>query len=945
MPHELPKSYEPGAIETRWADYWIKEKLFSVPTPPQGETRPVFTLLLPPPNVTGRLHMGHMLNQTQMDIVVRWHRMRGFITLWLPGTDHAGIATQMMVERDLAKEGKKRRDLGREKFIERVWEWKKLYGGAILDQMKRLGASVDWDREYFTMDENLSRAVREVFVRLYEEGLIYRGKYIVNWCPRCETAISDLEVKHEEVAGKLWEIRYPVIGGSSSETPEFITVATTRPETMLGDTAIAVNAKDERYTHLHGKKVLLPLMNREIPIITDELAQPEFGTGAVKVTPAHDPNDFQAGKRHNLPQIDVMDEHAHMNQNAGPYAGLDRYEARKRILADLQAHGFLVGEKDHTLALGKCERCGTVVEPRLSEQWFIKIKPLADRAIEAVENGEITIVPENYRQIYLNWMNNIYDWCISRQLWWGHRIPAWTCDNCKEVIVAREAPAKCSKCGSIKLEQVSDVLDTWFSSGLLPFTTLGWPEKTRDLDVFYPNTLMITGFDILFFWLARMIMFGCHFMQGHEQDSLIKKATAEAEHETGAQSDDSVPFRHVYIHALVRDADRQKMSKTKGNVIDPLEIIERFGTDATRFTLAAMAAPGTDIAFSESRTEGYRAFANKIWNAARFMFMNVDRIGFMWGQPPSAVQPGQSPGSSRPGIDRFQAHTLDDRWILSRFNAVAAEVNASLSTDFGLYRFDNAANSIYDFFWGQFCDWYLELIKPRLMSSDTQEAEIACGNLSALFEAALRLLHPFMPFITEEIWQALYEGNPPVKSIALAPFPLPDGSQTNLTAETEMAILQDLIVNIRNVRAELKVEPKVKVPVEIFAPETAIRAMVNQNQGAIERLANAEKISFVESSLANRAGARSTARFDVHLIYERKIDIAAECERLKKDLEKLEKEFANNQRQLSNEQFLAKAPEKVVEGLRRREKELIALIDKIKKQLEGLNGSGPSNTN
>ncbi|MFZ0806866.1 MAG: valine--tRNA ligase, partial [Candidatus Sulfotelmatobacter sp.] len=525
MPHELPKSYEPGAIETRWADFWVKEKLFSVATPPAGETRPVFTLLLPPPNVTGRLHMGHMLNQTQMDIIVRWHRMRGFITLWLPGTDHAGIATQMMVEKQLETEGIKRRELGREKFIERVWCWKKIYGGAILDQMKRLGASVDWDREYFTMDDNLSHAVREVFVRLYEEGLIYRGNYIVNWCPWHETAISDLEVKHEEVAGKLWEIRYPVIGSD-----EFITVATTRPETMLGDTAIAVNAKDERYTHLHGKHVMLPLMNREIPIITDDLAQPEFGTGAVKVTPAHDPNDFQAGLRHNLPQINVMDPRGRMNENAGPYAGLDRYEARKRVLADLREQGFLVAEKDYTLSLGKCDRCGTVVEPRLSEQWFIKIKPLADRAKDAVESGEITIVPENYRQVYLNWMNNIYDWCISRQLWWGHRIPAWTCANeaCKEVIVARETPRKC-KCGSANLEQVSDVLDTWFSSGLLPFTTLGWPEKTRDLEVFYPNTLMITGFDILFFWLARMIMFGCHFMQGHEQDAAIKKASGETE--------------------------------------------------------------------------------------------------------------------------------------------------------------------------------------------------------------------------------------------------------------------------------------------------------------------------------------------------------------------------------------------------------------------------------
>jgi len=914
MPHELPKSYEPGAIETRWADYWIKEKLFSVPTPPPeppSEARPVFTLLLPPPNVTGRLHMGHMLNQTQMDIIVRWHRMRGFITLWLPGTDHAGIATQMMVERDLAKEGKKRRDLGREKFIERVWEWKKLYGGAILDQMKRLGASVDWDREYFTMDENLSRAVREVFVRLYEEGLIYRGKYIVNWCPRCETAISDLEVKHEDVAGKLWEIRYPVVGSA-----EFITVATTRPETMLGDTAVAVNAKDERYRHLHGKKVLLPLMQREIPIITDELAQPEFGTGAVKVTPAHDPNDFEAGKRHNLPQIDVMDEHAHMNANAGRYVGLDRYEARKRVLADLQEQGFLVGEKDYTLALGKCDRCGTVVEPRLSEQWFIKIKPLADRAIEAVESGEITIVPDNYRQIYLNWMNNIHDWCVSRQLWWGHRIPAWTCSNdaCKEVIVAREAPAKCTKCGGAKLEQVSDVLDTWFSSGLLPFTTLGWPEKTRDQAVFYPTTLLITAYEILFFWVARMVMFGCHFMQGHKQDLAIKKASGWAE-----KRNDSVPFRQVYIHALVRDADRQKMSKTKGNVIDPLEIIQRFGTDATRFTLAAMAAPGTDIAFSESRTDGYRAFANKIWNAARFMFMNVDR-----------VEPGLRPGDGR-GV-RPSTSALEDRWIRSRFHRVAADVNAALET----FRFHEAANRIYDFFWGEFCDWYLELIKPRLIyedGADTGPARIACASLVDLLDASLRLLHPVMPFITEEIWQAIYEGRPPFKSIALAPYPRADETQFDLAAETEMAILQDLIVSVRNLRAELKVEPKVKVPIEVFAPEPEIRRMIEQNRGAVERLAGVEKITFVEESLAKRAGARSTSRFDVHAVYERKIDVAAECERLKKELEKIEKELGNNQKQMGNEQFLAKAPAQVVEGLRKRAVELGVLREKSKSKL------------
>jgi len=923
MAHDLPKAYEPGAIETRWAEYWVKEKLFSVPTPPPGETRPVFTLLLPPPNVTGRLHMGHMLNHTQMDIIVRWHRMRGFLTLWLPGTDHAGIATQMMVERQLASEGKKRRDMGREAFIERVWEWKRHYGGAILDQMKRLGDSVDWDREYFTMDENLSRAVREVFVRLYEEGLIYRGKYIVNWCPRCGTAISDLEVKHEDVAGKLYEIRYPVVG-----TSEFITVATTRPETMLGDTAVAVNEKDERYKYLHGKKVLLPLMNREIPIITDDLAQPEFGTGAVKVTPAHDPNDFEAGLRHNLPQIEVIDEHGRMSQNAGPYAGLDRYEARKRVLEDLRQQGFLVGEKDYTISIGKCDRCGTVVEPRLSTQWFIKIAPLAERAIEVIEQGEITIVPENYKQGYLNWMHNIHDWCISRQLWWGHRIPAWHC-SCGEIIVAREAPAKCTKCGGSELKQDTDVLDTWFSSGLLPFTTLGWPKKTRDQEVFYPTTLLITAYEILFFWVARMIMFGCHFMQGHRQDPKLKQASG-----WGDKKNDSVPFRQVYIHALVRDAERQKMSKTKGNVVDPLDVIERFGTDATRFTLAAMAAPGTDIAFNESRTEGYRNFANKIWNAARFMFMNIDR-----------VEPGLRPGTgletrshTRPvntgcGVFGFDAVTLEDRWILSRFNRVTTGVNQALET----YRFHEAANQIYDFFWGEFCDWYIELIKPRLLDgADQHSARIACANLLGIFEGALRLLHPVMPFITEEIWHAIYDKNPPLQSIALAPYPQVDDQQLDLAAETQMAILQDLIVSVRNLRAELKVEQKQRVPIQLFVQELDIRSLIEHNQGSVERLANVEKIEFVENSLAKLSGARHTARFDVHVIYERKIDVAAERERLKKELEQIEKEIGNGQRQLGNEQFLAKAPAKVVEGIRTRAQELTVLREKVKSKLDEL---------
>jgi len=960
--NDLPKSYEPGAIEARWAEYWVKEGLFSVPTPRKGDAPPVFSLLLPPPNVTGRLHMGHMLNQTQMDIIVRWHRMRGDVTLWLPGTDHAGIATQMMVERQLAAEGKQRSEMGREEFVQRVWRWKKQYGSAIQEQMRRLGASVDWGREYFTMDEKLSRAVREVFVRLYEEGLIYRGKYIVNWCPRCETAISDLEVKHEEIPGKLWEIRYPVVG-----TDEFITVATTRPETMLGDTAVAVNEKDERYKHLHGKKVLLPLMNREIPIITDELAQPEFGTGAVKVTPAHDPNDFEAGLRHNLPQIEVMDQHARMNENAGPYAGLDRYAARKRVLEDLQALGFLVGEKAYTIAIGKCDRCGTVVEPRLSTQWFIKIKPLAERAIEVVEKDYIRFTPANYRTIYLNWMRNIHDWCISRQLWWGHRIPAWHC-SCGEIIVARQAPASCGKCGR-ELTQDPDVLDTWFSSGLLPFTSLGWPEATRDLEVFYPTSLLITGFDILFFWVARMIMLGCWFMAPPEKpgtaggrdarasntanyvgagaltrpdahDAAISERSSPAR--TGASGPTrsvteedlrgSVPFREVYIHALVRDAERQKMSKTKGNVLDPIQVIEKYGTDATRFTLAAMSSPGTDIAFNESRTEGYRAFANKIWNAARFMFMNLERIAP--DLPAVKAIEDRLPPHSSSGVYGFSAITLEDRWILSKFNRALDDVNAALKG----YRFDEAANRTFDFFWGELCDWYVELVKPRLTFEEGNEtsARVTCSNLVTLFEASLRMLHPIMPFITEEIWQAMYAGRPPRKSIALTPYPQPNETQFDHNAEVDMAILQDFIVSVRNIRAEQKIDPREKVPLQVFTEQSPVQKLIDENRSAIERLATVEGVQFVPSSLTRISGARSTSRFDVHVVYARTIDVAAECGRLKRELEKIEKGIQNAQRQLGNKQFLAKAPPHVVDGIRKQQQELDVQREKTHSQLQEL---------
>jgi valyl-tRNA synthetase len=890
MPHDLPKTYDPGAIELRWAEYWVKEKLFSVKTPAPGSTdasKPIFTLLLPPPNVTGRLHMGHMLNQTEMDIIIRWHRMRGFLTLWLPGTDHAGIATQMMVERQLAAEGANRQKLGREAFLQRVWDWKKHYGGAIQAQMKRLGASVDWDREYFTMDENLSRAVTEVFVRLHEEGLIYRGKYIVNWCPRCMTAISDLEVVHEDFAGKLYQIRYPL----ADDPKQFVTVATTRPETMLGDTAVAVNPRDERYKNIVGKKLRLPLMDREIPIIADDFVDPQFGSGAVKVTPAHDPNDFQIGLRHGLAQINVMDEQARINENGGAYAGLDRYEAREKVLRDLEERGLLAGVKDHAHAIGKCDRCKTIVEPRLSTQWFIKIQPLADRAIEAVEKGEITFTPANYAKTYFEWMRNIHDWCISRQLWWGHRIPAWHC-QCGEIMVARSAPEKCPTCGSSKLEQDPDVLDTWFSSGLLPFTVFGWPEKTRDLDVFYPTTLLITGFDILFFWVARMIMLGCHFMADHPQGS--------------------VPFQSVYIHALVRDADRQKMSKTKGNVIDPIEVTEKYGTDAVRFTLASMASPGTDIAFSESRTKGYRDFANKIWNAARFMFMNLERIGGI---------------NLTAGTPEAQLNKLENRWIYSRLYRVAGQVNQSLAE----YRFDEASNAIYRFFWGDLCDWYLEIIKPAL-SGPAEEAGAALTFLGSVFETSLRLLSPFMPFITEEIWHAMYDSKPPGKTIALARYPELEQRWLNDQAEEHMALLQDLIEKIRNMRAELKVEPKVKPPVKIHAA-SVVRSLITENRGMVERLASVEGIEFVDTSLAQAPGARTTPKFEVALVYEQKIDVAGERERLTKELNKLENELANANRQLGNEQFLAKAPASVVEGIRRRQAELAILIEKVKTAL------------
>ena len=912
MSHELPKSYDPGAIEPRWAELWVRENHYSVPTPENGAN--VFSILLPPPNVTGRLHMGHMLNQTEMDILIRWNRMKGKTALWLPGTDHAGIATQMMVERQLTAEGKSRQGVGREVFLERVWEWKKHYGGAIFDQMKRLGASVDWKREYFTMEDRLSVAVREAFVRLHEQGLVYRGEYIVNWCPRCMTALSDLEVVHEETQGKIYEILYPV---AESGGFDFVTVATTRPETMLGDVAVAVNPTDSRYDRLRGKRVVLPLMERTIPVVFDEWADPDFGSGVVKITPAHDPNDFAVGQRHKLPSINVMDESAKMNAAAGPYAGLDRFEARKRVLADLEKRGQLVSVKDHKLSIGKCDRCKTIVEPRLSTQWFIKVKPLAERAIEVVEKDFIKITPENYRTIYLNWMRGIHDWCVSRQLWWGHRIPAWHCADCSKPTVARETPEKCSHCGSAKLTQDPDVLDTWFSSGLLPFTVFGWPEKTRDLEVFYPTTLLVTGFDILFFWVARMTMLGCWFMGGEdkpETDADLREVQLQR----------SVPFQNVYIHALVRDADRQKMSKTKGNVIDPIEITERFGTDAVRFTLASQAAPGTDIAFNPDRTDGYRAFANKIWNAARFIFMHIEKAKEMGAWPPK---------------DGLGSSNLPDVWINWRLMATARSVDEHLAA----YRFDEAAKALYQFFWHDFCDWYLEIAKLYLMTGEAENDKIVVGAalhfVIVTFEQALRLLAPFMPFITEEIWQQMTEGDSPYGSIALAPYPKAPELNPRTMAhmggiERDMIVLQSLISDLRTIRAEVKIDTKAKAPAEVFTSSKTVRKVFEQNLHIIEKLANVSDLRFVETSLANKPNLSVNPQFEVCLVYEHKVDVAVERERLTKELKDFETQLGNARGKLANQNFLAKASAELVDGTKKREAELVEMIVKVKSALK-----------
>ena len=882
---QLEKVYEPQRFEPHWAQWWVASGLFHAGATPAPGQR-VFALVIPPPNVTGSLHMGHMLEHTEIDVTVRWHRMRGDLTLWLPGTDHAGIATQMVVERQLAAEGLDRRSLGREEFEKRVWAWKEQSGDTIKRQMIQLGASCDWSRERFTLDPGLSRAVREVFVGLYDRGLIYRGQYMVNWCPRCRTAISDLEVSHQESTGHLWHIRYAVLG-----TDRFLTVATTRPETMLGDTAVAVNARDARYLDLHGKRVMLPIANREIPIILDDLADPLFGTGVVKVTPAHDPNDFEAGKRHELPRIQVIDEDARMTAAAGAeYAGLDRFEARRKVVAELERLGALVKVEDYALSVGRCDRCKTVVEPLISTQWFVKTKPLAEKAIQAVESKQIEIVPESWVKTYNEWMYNIRDWCVSRQLWWGHRIPAWYCGDCDEIMVAREEPTACTRCGSAKLRQETDVLDTWFSSGIWPFSTLGWPEKTAELATFYPTTLLITGFDILFFWVARMIMLGIEFMG-------------------------DVPFRQVYIHGLVRDADKQKMSKTKGNVIEPLVVTEKFGTDAVRMALLMAAAPGSDIVFTPDRMESARNFANKIWNAARFLFMNMERCAVPEWAPPAGYRP--------------EGEALEDRWIFSRLNASAAQVGRAIEAN----RFHEAAQTVWHFFWHDFCDWYVELKKLRFEDNSGLNAD--WRNLLAAFEAALRLLHPVMPFLTEELWQRLTAGQPGrVASIALAPFPEFQEALGDAAAERDMALLQAIVGAARNLRSDMKLDPKASADGVVYA-RGALFAAIQAQGAAIQKLSNLTLEFRDEAAPTHAAAIRSTAEFDLVLSLPM-AQLEAQRQRLLKDKDQLAKIILNSNRQLTDETFLGKAPAKVVDGIRAKLADYEAQLAKIDASLAGL---------
>ena len=861
--NNIPKVYDPQSFEKKWYKFWEENKLFHAEVEPDKQP---YSIVIPPPNVTGQLHMGHAMDNTLQDILIRWRRMQGYNTLWMPGCDHAGIATQAKVEEALRKEGKSRYDLGRDKFLERVWDWKEEFGSRIMGQLRSLGSSCDWDRERFTMDEGCSHAVREVFVSLYEKGLIYQGTRITNWCPRCNTAISDIEVDHETEAGHLYHLRYQIEG-----TEEYVQIATTRPETMFGDTGVAVHPEDARYVKNIGKTLILPLVNRKIPLFADEYVDPAFGTGAVKVTPAHDPNDFEMGQRHDLEQIKVINNDGTMADNTGKYAGMDRYACRKQLLEDLKAGGHLVKIEDHEHAVGHCSRCHTTVEPLVSKQWFVKMESLAKPAIEAVTSGKIQFVPERFTKIYINWLENIRDWCISRQLWWGHRIPAWYCEDCGETIVSRTDIDTCPKCGSQHLRQDEDVLDTWFSSGLWPFETMGWPENTEELKQFYPTSVLVTGYDIIFFWVARMVMMGLEFGK-------------------------DIPFKHVFIHGLVRDSQGRKMSKSLGNGIDPVEVIDKYGADTLRFMLITGNTPGNDMRFYWERVEATRNFANKLWNASRFMLMNLE-------------------GFDKNFVPQAEDYTLADQWILSRYAKTVQAVTDNLEN----FELGEAGRTIYEFIWNEFCDWYIELAKARLYDAENiRPRQTAQYVLGYVLERTLRLLHPFMPFITEEIWQHIpHEG----QSIMVAAWPANETAKCDDAAESHMTAIMETIKTIRNMRAEVNAAPSKKSEVILHFADAKLQAVFDANVGYLTVLASALPVTTHGAAAAKpeNAMAAVVSGIEVYLPLKGLIDVEKETARLTKELENLDKEIKRLVGKLSNAGFIAKAPADVVEKEREKQ--------------------------
>ena len=874
MAKELNKVYEPQAVETEIYNMWQEGGYFHAE---RDENKKPFTIVMPPPNVTGQLHMGHAMDATLQDSIIRFKRMQGYNALWIPGVDHAGIATQIKVEEELRKEGLTRYDLGREKFLERVWDWKNRFGNRIVEQQKKLGASCDWDRARFTMDEGCSKAVREVFVSLYEKGLIYKGSRIINWCPHCVTALSDAEVEYVDKPGHLWHIRYPLEDGTGE-----VIVATTRPETMLGDSGVCVNPADERYRSIVGKNVILPLLNKPIPVVADDYAEMEFGTGCVKMTPAHDPNDFEVGLRHNLEVIRVLDDEGKVNELGGKYQGLDRYEARKQIVADLEEQGYLVKVEDYAHNVGTCYRCHNDVEPIISAQWFVKMKPLAEEAIRVVKDGETKFVPERFTKTYLNWMENVRDWCISRQLWWGHQIPAWTCADCGHMTVSREDACKCEHCGSTHIERDPDVLDTWFSSALWPFETLGWPDKNPDLDYFYPTDVLVTGYDIIFFWVARMIFSGC-------------------EH-TG-----KTPFHTVLIHGLVRDDKGRKMSKSLGNGIDPLEMISKYGCDALRMNMITGNSPGNDMRFYVERCEAMRNFANKLWNASRYVLMNLGE-DFVPQLP--------------------QELEIADKWVLSKLNTLIAEVTDNMER----YELGIAVQKIYDFIWDTYCDWYIELTKARLYSEDASRKNTALQVLVYVLDQTLRLLHPFMPFITEEIWQSLPQRQ---TALIVAQWPVASEELNFATEEAHMESVMNAIRAIRNRRAEMNVPPSKKATLYVL---TAAPQVFAQGAGFIQRLAYADKVELLEKEPENLQGLVTCATADAKLYIPmgQLVDIAKEQERIGKELEKARKNLASLNAKLSNENFTSRAPEAVVNAEREKAKKAADLIAALEESLAAL---------